>query len=70
MKEVLNASLYLAIESYSGSEAIATVMITEIETDQQKSSINEPLKTVVQHYKRFNVRKFEMYTFWLISVLQ
>ncbi|XP_044760998.1 fatty acid synthase-like [Coccinella septempunctata] len=51
MEEVLNASLYLAIESYSGTEGVGTVMITDIETEK---SLHEPLKVVLKHYQKFN----------------
>ncbi|XP_045461517.1 fatty acid synthase-like isoform X2 [Harmonia axyridis] len=51
MQDILHASLYLAIESFSGSEGVATVMVTEIETEK---SLNEPLKDVLAHFKKFN----------------
>ncbi|KAL3278583.1 hypothetical protein HHI36_016128 [Cryptolaemus montrouzieri] len=51
MEDLLNAAIYLAIDSFSGTEDVATIMITEIVTSK---SLDKPLKVVLEHYKKYN----------------
>ncbi|KAK9878926.1 hypothetical protein WA026_003749 [Henosepilachna vigintioctopunctata] len=67
MDVLLNAAVHLAIDSFSGSEVVGTIMVTEVETPE---SLEDHLKNVLKHYKKYNPNVARMATFKDVIIQQ